>query len=262
MAAVASVALAVAWFALLIVTDGPETWVQAKVSGDGPAVGVAAAAGERDDGARVHALVGAGVRGRRQVAAAAGRDLEVRVRDVEEDVADRLDLDARGAWWCRRGPRPPASRRSACWRPARSGRSVPPSVESRMLTFAALTGAAVVFGHVPGDRLRRAAGQLTAVLGAVTANGPASARDVDGRGVGREAAAARAVVARGDAERHGARRGGQRLAERGDVVQDVRQLRERARRADVVGLNERKIGRLPLSVLGGEAVPRSYCSQA
>jgi hypothetical protein len=33
------------------------------------------------------------------------------------------------------------------------------------------------------------------------------------------------------------------------------------RAAEVVGLKERKIGRLPLSVLGGEAVPRSYCSQ-
>ena len=71
----------------------------------------------------------------------------------------------------RRQGAPTASRRSACWRPATVGNVVPPSVDSRMLHVRRADRRRGRVRDVPRDRLRRAAGQLTAVFGAVTRNG-------------------------------------------------------------------------------------------
>jgi ABC-type amino acid transport substrate-binding protein len=54
-----------------------------------------------------------------------------------------------------------------------TGKVLPPSVESEILTFAALTGAAVVPLTFQVTLKLLKAGTLTAVFGAVTANGPA-----------------------------------------------------------------------------------------
>ena len=54
------------------------------------------------------------------------------------------------------------------------GNVLPPSVEREILTFAALTGAAVVLATFQVTLRLVSAGTVTAVLGAVTANGPAA----------------------------------------------------------------------------------------
>jgi len=52
------------------------------------------------------------------------------------------------------------------------GKVLPPSVDSEIFTFAALTGAAVVLATFQVTVKLLSAGILTAVLGAVTLNGP------------------------------------------------------------------------------------------
>src|SRR5688572_11196746 len=259
-AAVVRVALAVAWFALLIVTDGPETCVQANVRGEGPASGSLPLPARVTEAPAFTAWSGPAFAVGGRLPPPPGVTWKFAFETSKKMFPTASTL-------MRAVVVVPAGITTACepsfgvLATSTVGNDVPPFVDSRMRTFAAPTGATAVFATSQVTVCVEPAGQLTFVLGAVTTNGPASAREVTvvvsaekpppperlSRAVTRKVMVR--VVVGSDSPSV-------------DVLLRMSDSFGKVREGDVVGLNDRKIGRLPLSVLGGEAVPRSYCSQA
>src|SRR5262245_58412891 len=141
------------------------------------------------------------------------------------------------------------------------GKVAPPSVESRIVTFGQFTGAWVVFATSHVTVCWVPPTQVTLVFGAVTLNGPAPPAIV----MVVEALATPPPPLR--LSRAVSRNFIARLVVGSDSPKVVVLLRisesfGNVRDRLLVGANERKIGRLPLSVSGGEGVPRSNSSQS
>lgn len=158
-------------------------------------------------------------------------DREIRIGDVEEDIAHRLHLDLRlGVREIRDGDAFTAIVR---------GRTVqgvieinPPSIDNRIRTLAQLIGAPVVPNTFQVTVSVAPDAQVTAVFGAVTEERTSRIDhgDADRIVVMGHPAAAEAIVAHGHTEFQGPRYGRQDLADRGGVIEDVGKLRKRSGR--------------------------------
>jgi hypothetical protein len=129
-----------------------------------------------------------------------------------------------------------------------------------MFTLAQETGDADVFATFQVTACVEPAAHVTAVLGAVTVNGPASLRTLScmvSMAVPPPPARLSRAVTRNVIVRVVVGSSSPMVL----VLDKMSESLGNVRDGEEVGLNDRKIGRFPLSVLGGEAVPRSYSSQ-
>ena len=150
-----------------------------------------------------------------------------------------------------------------------NGKLLPPSLESIILTFAQLIGAPAVFATFQVTSWFELPGQETGVLGAVTAKGPAvettptciAALAVPPPAARLSRAVKRKFIVRvvegiTSPVRNAPVVGGGTLA-----LLMMYCMRGNVRVVLAVGKNERKSGRVPSSLWGGAAAPRSNSSQ-
>lgn len=140
------------------------------------------------------------------------------------------------------------------------GKVSPPSVDSSMLTLAALIGDAVVLATFQLTVCCVPVLQVTFVLGEVTVKGPA----VETTLTSAVSLLVRPPPAR--LSRTVTRKLRVRVVVGSDSPSDevlfsMSESFGKVRDGLLTGSKDRKMGRLPSSVLGGEALPRLYCSQ-